>query len=135
MTELLQGSCLCGAARFEWQGPIKGSGSCHCSKCRKVSGTGGNAQFIVKNDRFTWLTDVSNARKYVNQSGWSVLRCDACGSPLPSSIDGKQTWVQAGLMDSPVSTNIKTHIFCSSKADWDVEAPDAAHFDEYPNQP
>ncbi len=135
MMNLLRGSCLCGAARFEVQGPIRGVGSCHSSKCRKVSGTAGNAQFIVKNDTFNWLTDVSNGKKFVNQDGWGILRCETCGSPLPESIDGKRTWVPAGLMDDPIATNMKTRIFCNSRADWDVEAPEAMHFDEYPSKP
>lgn len=133
MGNSLRGSCLCGAAKFEVQGPIRGVGSCHCSQCRKVSGTSGNAQFIVKNDKFKWLTSIANARKYENENGWGVLRCEVCGSPLPESINGKLTWIQAGLMDDPISTNMNTHIFCASRADWDVEAPDAKHFDENPS--
>lgn len=134
MKNSLHGSCLCGAAKFEVRGPIRGVGSCHCSQCRKVSGTGGNTQFIVKNEKFKWLTDIASARKYENSNGWGVLRCEGCGSPLPESIDGKRTWVQAGLMDDPIDTDIKSHIFWASRAEWDVEAPDAKHFDEYPSQ-
>ena len=49
-----RGSCLCKSVTFEVTGPISGVGSCHCSKCRKVSGTAGNAQFIVRMHRFRW---------------------------------------------------------------------------------
>jgi len=133
MNSTLNGSCLCGTAKFEVQGPIRGVGSCHCSKCRKVSGAGGNAQFIVKNANFRWLSDVTQTIKYTTPNGWGVLRCQDCGSPLPESIDGKRTWVPAGLMDDVINTDVKTHIYCASRADWDVEAPDAKHFDEYPS--
>ncbi len=44
---VLTGSCLCGAVAFEVDGPIAGIGQCHCSLCRKVSGTASNAVFVV----------------------------------------------------------------------------------------
>jgi hypothetical protein len=33
-------------------------------------------------------------------------------------------------MDDPLETDIKQHIFCASRADWDREAPDAVRFEE-----
>lgn len=124
------GTCLCGENRFEVAGHIKGIGQCHCSKCRKVSGTGGNAVFLVPVPRFRWLSEDVKRKQFQLQSGWRTCRCTECGSPLPESHDGKRFWVQAGLMDEPLNTKIKTHIFCGSRADWDQEANDARHFDE-----
>jgi hypothetical protein len=55
----LSGHCLCGAVRFEVEGPIRGVGMCHCSKCRRVSGTNGNAQFIVRGEKSPGRRDAS----------------------------------------------------------------------------
>ena len=130
----LKGSCLCGAITFEVVGPIRGIGSCHCSKCRKVSGTVGNAQFIVPNERFKWLTGEEKVGDFKPGAGWdrSLRRCDECGSPMPDSFDGKRMWVQAGLMDDELGTDIKLHIYCGSRADWDSESPDAQSYEEAP---
>jgi hypothetical protein len=128
-----RGRCLCGHISFEVRGDIRGVGQCHCSQCRKVSGTNGNAVFIVSNERFDWLGGESDTMKFSLPSGWSVLRCTTCGSPLPQSHDGKNVWVIAGLMDDDLETDIKQHIFCGSRADWDRAASDAAEFEEWPS--
>lgn len=133
MSALLKGSCLCGSVSFNVSGPILGVGSCHCSKCRKVSGTAGNAQFVVPVTRFQWISGQDEIKSFRLPDGWGPSRCAECGSPSPESYDGgKQMWVPAGLMDDPLDTNFKLHIFCGSRADWDKESPAAKHFHEYP---
>ena len=128
-----RGSCLCGSVAFEVVGSIAGVGSCHCSKCRKVSGTTGNAQFIVRTERFRWLRGHDHIEAFALSSGWGASRCRTCGSPLPATYDGgKRIWVPAGLMDDPLDTSIVQHIFCDSRADWDREAPDAKRYAKYP---
>lgn len=129
----LHGSCLCGTVTFSVAGPVRGIGCCHCSKCRKVSGTGGNAQFIVATERFEWNSGSDNIDLFRLSDGWGPSRCETCGSPLPESYDdGKNMWVPAGLMDDDLGTDIKMHIFCASRADWDIESPAAKSHAEYP---
>lgn len=129
----LRGSCLCGTIAFQVTGPVRGVGSCHCSKCRKVSGTAGNAQFIVSADRFTWVNGQDHIETFKLADGWGPARCSTCGSPVPDSYDGGQSmWVQAGLMDDPLNTQIVQHIFWGSRADWEVEAEAVQYHDEYP---
>lgn len=130
--EKRKGSCLCGNVKFKVIGDVRGVGSCHCSKCRKVSGTNGNAVFLVPVNDFEWIEGQENTDEFTFPNGWGVTRCSNCGSPLPASHDGKQFWVQAGLMDDPLDTDTKQHIFCASRADWDRESPNAKYFDEFP---
>jgi len=128
-----RGSCLCRSVTFEVDGPINGVGSCHCSKCRKVSGTGGNAQFIVRAGRFRWTAGGDGGTRFTLPDGWGPTRCGKCGSPIPASFDGgERIWVPAGLMDDDLGTDFKMHIFCGSRADWDRESPAAQHYDEDP---
>src|SRR4029453_17742946 len=103
-SRFLNGSCLCGAVAFEVDGPIAGIGQCHCSLCRKVSGTASNAVFVVGNRRFRWTRGESLRQRYVLRNDWGTTRCTTCGSPLPESHDGKRVWVPAGLMDVPLHT-------------------------------
>jgi hypothetical protein len=121
----LTGSCLCGGVTFEVDGPIVGIGQCHCSLCRKVSGTASNAVFIVGNRRFRWTQGESSKRRYVLRNDWGPTRCTTCGSPLPESHDGKRYWVPAGLMDAPLNTTVQMHIHVASKADWETIHDDA----------
>ena len=131
-TEIRTGSCLCGRVRFAVTGEIEGVGRCLCSQCRKVSGTNGNAVFIVPNDRFEWLEGESSTTNFSLPSGWSVLRCRECGSPLPQSHDDKQTWVTAGLMDDDLMASVRLKIFAGSRADWDHDASNLIEFEEMP---
>lgn len=131
--DVRRGSCLCGRVTFSVTGPIRGGvGCCHCSKCRKVSGSNGNAQFIVPLEAFRWLGGETEVLRWRRPDGWGIDRCATCGSLLPASIDGARIWVPAGLMDDPLDTEMRVHIFCGSRADWDVESPQAQHFDAYP---
>jgi hypothetical protein len=125
-----RGSCLCGAVVFEVTGEIRGVGQCHCSQCRKVSGTNGNAVFLVSKADFAWISGETDTKKFSLPSGWSITRCVTCGSPLPDSYDGKNVWVIAGLMDDDLETDIKLHIFCGSRADWDLSSAEAREFEE-----
>jgi hypothetical protein len=129
---VLPGSCLCGAVKFEVDGPIAGVGQCHCSLCRKVSGTASNAVFIVGRRRFRWTQGDDSKRRFILRNDWGPTRCITCGSPLPESHDGKRYWVPAGLMDVDLDTSIQMHIHVASKADWDAIHGDASQF---PNGP
>jgi hypothetical protein len=51
---------------------------------------------------------------------------------MPDSFDGKRMWVQAGLIDDELGTDIKLHIFCGSRAGWDSESPHAQSYEEAP---
>ena len=126
------GSCLCGDVRFEVGGRIRGIGQCHCSLCRKVSGTDGNAIFLVPAESFRWLSGEDRTVKYTREGGWGVTRCARCGSPLPACLDGRQYWVPAGLMDAELGTETKLHIHVASKADWSRIPAGHASFEGWP---
>jgi hypothetical protein len=126
------GSCLCGRAKFAVVGDVKAVGQCLCSQCRKVSGTNGNAVFLISIAQFEWVGEEPKTVKFSLPSGWSVLRCRECGSPLPQSHDGDRMWVTAGLMDDDLGAEVAYKIFVGSRADWDHEAKNIAEFEEMP---
>ena len=35
---LINGACMCGAIRYEIDGPLRDAGNCHCSMCRRAHG-------------------------------------------------------------------------------------------------
>ncbi|MEO6300068.1 MAG: GFA family protein, partial [Paracoccaceae bacterium] len=52
-TEILTGSCLCGANCFTLPGPMGEVGACHCTQCRKRSGHF-SASFDAPESSLTW---------------------------------------------------------------------------------
>jgi hypothetical protein len=130
MTSNVRGSCLCGGVAFEVTGKTGPIGQCHCSKCRKVSGTDGNAVCYARADALQWLRGESLIKTYLvpNGNGWRSTFCGTCGSPVPHTDNsGKIYFVPAGLLDDdPGHRGYTAHIFVGSKAPWSVindEAP------------
>jgi hypothetical protein len=118
-TPPLTGSCLCGARRYEIRGPVDGVYICHCSLCRKASGSVGNAILIVPKEHFRWLEGADHGVTYALRPTYTITRCKTCGTPLPAEEDEKAVYVTAGTLDTPLGTGIRTHLFCASRADWD----------------
>ena len=97
---MTKGSCLCGAVEFEFGDNITDIGMCHCSKCRKVSGTASNATLMVGTDGFEWISGEDNLLKYAMADGWGTWRCAVCGSPVPRLHPGGGAyWIPAGSLD------------------------------------
>jgi hypothetical protein len=123
---MVAGSCLCGAVRFELHGKLWPIGMCHCSKCRKVSGTASNANLMVGRDDLRWTAGQDAIAKFSLPDGWGPWRCATCGSPVPKLHPaGGAYWVPAGLLDGDPGVRVEGHIFVGSKAPWDEIAGDA----------
>jgi hypothetical protein len=122
MSGSISGSCLCGKVRFVIDGKFGPVGQCHCSKCRKVSGTDGNAVFYTGAKSFRWLQGEDNIGTYYvsGEKGWNSTFCTTCGGPTPHlNGDGKIYFVPAGLLDDdPGFRGYAAHIFVESKAPW-----------------
>jgi hypothetical protein len=125
------GSCLCQAVKYEIQGELTAVGHCHCSKCRKVSGTGSNAVCYASPEHLIWTKGETEISKFVFPDGWSSTFCSKCGSPLPQCVpDGSLCLVPAGTLDEDPGPDIMGHIYVGSKASWDVIGDTAPQFDE-----
>lgn len=123
------GRCLCGAVRFHLLGRLPPVGFCHCSQCRRVSGTGSNAVLNVRRERFVWDAGEAMLRRYAAPTGWSSVFCGQCGCPMPQSTsDGKRMFVPAGALDGDPPLTISGHIFTGSKPEWVAIYDDAPQF-------
>jgi hypothetical protein len=125
-----KGSCLCGALQYNIEGDIDGVWMCHCSNCRKASGSVGNAIVIVKREHFHWLKGEEHRQTYELRPTYSIIRCKTCGTPLPAEEDENNVYLTAGTLDEPIGVGVKTRIFCASKGDWDYDMEDVQSFDE-----
>jgi hypothetical protein len=129
---MLKGSCLCGNMRFEINGMHSKVSICHCSLCRKTSGTGSSAAIVVAYDDLKWLSGlelVANGPKH--------SFCRACGAHAPDSNPRKTLYVvPVGILDDNPKLLVGRHIFVGSKAHWDVIGEDgASQFEEDSPEP
>lgn len=111
------GSCLCGAVKFEISGELRPVLSCHCGQCRKTSGhfwaatqVSVDGLKIVSEETLTWF----------RSSDWAKRGfCSTCGSSLFWKMDEENyISVAAGSLDGPTDLETKAHIFMEDKGDY-----------------
>ena len=130
------GACLCGAVRFEFDGPLPKFYRCHCSLCRRQSGTAGNAATLIAAERFRWLSGRREIGSWTKASGFRSDFCRACGSPVPNPLRGQPyLWVPAGLLDGEAALEaleFVVDLHLASKAGWEETPKGRAHFAAMP---
>lgn len=113
-----QGSCLCGAVRFEVRGALPPPDACHCTKCRKWSGHFWTSSDVPREaltihgaEHVTWFMSSEKVRR-----GF----CATCGSSLFFDPVFKKEWigVAMGAFDGPTHTKTAVHIFVADKGDY-----------------
>lgn len=130
----MQGKCLCGEVEFAVSGDLPNIYQCHCSLCRKATGSISNSALIVSSEHFQWVRGHERITSYVKETGYRTDFCSKCGSPLPNPIkDGTQYWVPAGLLDDKAAIEIAAHLHVGSKASWDEVAPNGVQYQEAPD--
>lgn len=120
-TLMALGECNCGAVAFEIDATLTDVFVCHCSICRKFTGSNGIAVVVMDNSAFRWLRGEDQIASWKKPNAdWQSSFCRVCGSSLPGANNNSQTFVPAGLIsEGGESLRIAHHIWVSSKAVWD----------------
>ena len=126
MGDRVQGSCLCGGVRFEVTRPFRRANHCHCSRCRKHSGSSGLTQGRVARDGFRLLAGAELIRVFRPDGGAVKAFCSVCGSSLfgGSWPDGDEVSIRLGSLDGDPGIRPQYHSFVGSRAPWDELPPD-----------
>jgi hypothetical protein len=134
MAESIAGSCLCGAVRFQIAGAFEQFFLCHCSRCRKDTGSAHGANLFSATARLTWLAGEDHVKTYrVPGTRHQKSFCAECGSALPQlQMAGALLVVPAGSLDSPIAIRPQAHICCADRADWDTHLEDVPKRDGLP---
>ena len=121
----VSGSCLCGGVRFEVTAPFRRANHCHCSRCRKHSGTFGETQGRVPRSGFRLLAGEELIRVFRPDGGAAKAFCSVCGSSLFGGDwpDGDEVSIRLGALDGDPGIRPQYHSFVESKAPWD-DLPD-----------
>lgn len=118
MTRLLHGGCLCGATLYTVADEFKYALICHCSQCRRATGSA-----------FKPFGGIERAMFKVTQGSVKIYgdvmthdaRCRTCGSLLYSIVqEGTMAHVTYGTLLEPPTLQPQAHIYVGSKAAWDV---------------
>jgi hypothetical protein len=125
MADSVRGSCLCGGVIFEVALPFRRANHCHCSRCRKHSGTFGLTQGRVARSQFRLLSGEELIRVFAPPGGKAKAFCVECGSSLFGGDwpAGEEISVRLGSLDGDPGIRPQYHTFVGSRAPWD-ELPD-----------
>jgi hypothetical protein len=118
-----RGSCICGEVAFEVEGPFDLFLNCHCSRCRKATGTAHSCEVIVKASALRWLRGETSVMRFdlPQARSFATAFCKTCGSPMPHlTRSGREAIVPAGGFDEPLGAAPDRHVHWSSRADWYV---------------
>ena len=117
MTEIHDGSCLCGAVRFRARGEMREVIACHCTQCRKQTGHYLAATNVA--DENLTLEGDESLRWYRASSFARRGFCGNCGSVLFWKADSESyTSITAGSFEKPTGLKLTVHIFCADKGDY-----------------
>lgn len=129
----LKGSCLCNKVQFVVDDDFQYSGFCHCSECRKFSGSGNAAVGAVTESALTVTTGNDSIQQFQKNENTILHFCRHCGSSLYSlKIPRKMIHLRLGSLDDNPSIKPAYHVFVGSKADWEKIIDDLPQFEATP---
>lgn len=129
----LSGSCLCGAVTYRASGTPLRFLHCHCSRCRKATGTGHATNLILKPGSVDWQGNEDKLVRYKvpEAARFATTFCSTCGSPLPRE-GAEMVVIPAGSLDDLPELAPQGRIFWESRVEWSCESDDLPAFAEYP---
>ena len=131
----LSGSCLCGSVTYTATGDPAGFYHCHCSRCRKATGTG-HASNLFLQGTLTWHDgeDLIATYKVPEAERFRNSFCTNCGARLPRFIpDRGVVFIPAGSLDVEPDVRPQARIFMDSKTGWSCDATTLPEFATYPS--
>ncbi len=131
------GSCLCRKVSYEILGNIGIFQYCHCSRCRKFTGSAYAANLLVSPEYFKWLTGEEYVGRFEpkDTKHFATSFCKNCGSSLPSLGKSKKAVViPAGTLDSNLGIKPFQNVYWGSKAEWYKDASELVKHEELPTK-
>jgi hypothetical protein len=115
------GSCLCRNVRYEIDGELGEFGYCHCTSCRKASGSAHGANAPVERAAFRLTSGADTLREYESSPGKFRVFCSRCGSPIYAYVAAtpEVLRLRLGSLDTPFTKQPTAHTWVSDKASWE----------------
>jgi hypothetical protein len=129
---MLTGSCLCGSVRFRIDGKLGPAGYCHCSQCRKASGSAFAANAPVRRKYHSFTRGEGSIREFESSPGKFRAFCSHCGSPLYSRLEAEPETlrIRLGTLDQDPGRRPLAHVWVGSKAPWHTIGDDLPRFEK-----
>ena len=133
MTKATKGSCLCQAVTYQFYGPEYIFQYCHCSRCRKFTGSAFASNILVDPKQFEWLggEEVVGRFDHPDARHFATCFCKQCGSSLPwLSQSGTAMIIPAGTLDEDPGIKPTQNIFWKDRPPWCASVDALPQYDE-----
>ena len=124
----VRGSCLCGGVKFELPDASQEMRFCHCTSCKKLSGSGGTANVRVPSSSIRILEGGDLLQTFQPHEGSAKTFCLACGSNLFGGgwPDSETCSVRVSTLEEPPDLKPVAHLYVRSLAPWETLPDDGA---------
>lgn len=130
-SRILTGKCYCGAVHYEVADEFRYAANCHCSNCRRTTGSAFKPFAGIERAKLT-VTQGRDGLMIYGEPDANNTHCRACGSLLFSVVrDGAYVHVAMGTLVDDPTIRPTEHIFVGSKAPWYTIADDLPQYEEF----
>jgi hypothetical protein len=135
MNESLEGGCFCGALRYR-AASVFDAGYCHCSICRRFTGTPALTWFNVPAHDFSLVCGSPNG--FRSSEHFTRYFCARCGihvfgrddRPPSPKVGFELISVAIGTLDKPEAVEPKVHQWCANRLPWYVVQDELPRFED-----
>ncbi|MEM1383173.1 MAG: GFA family protein [Pseudomonadota bacterium] len=113
-----RGHCLCGAVRFEYEGPENWRAHCHCESCRRQTASPFTTFMGVPHGAWRWTGTEPAA--YASSPGVRRRFCANCGAPVAFEADRYPDEIHfyAALLEDHADFAPRGHLHWEERVAW-----------------
>ena len=120
---IVSGGCLCGAVGYEVRLPFTKFINCHCSRCRRASGSAYAVNAYVAPAAFRWTGGEDRVVRFdlPEARSFSSAFCSRCGAPVPRATrSGREIIIPAGSLRDDPGVRPTANLHWASRAGWSL---------------
>ncbi len=115
----LQGRCLCGSVEFSCPDDFKYAVYCHCSECRRFSGSLFSVQGGITKEQLNIRKGAERIERYIKTDSSTMCFCRSCGSSLFVEKPKRgMVHVRYGALNTMPALQPQAHVYVRSKVAW-----------------
>jgi len=132
---MITARCLCGGVKLRLDGRLGPAAICHCSQCRKASGSAFACNAPLRARYLGFESGRELIREFESTPGKFRAFCSRCGSPIYSRVsDDPETFrIRLGIVDDDPGRRPLFHVWVDSKAPWFEITDSLPQFDSVPS--
>lgn len=131
------GGCLCGTVRYEVIGEPAKFYHCHCSRCRKSTGTGHATNMLITDAQIKYTQGEARVKRYKIPESERFIRvfCSECGALVARFVPELDAVViPAGSLDNEPPIKPQARIYWDSRSSWSCTDDILPTFAELPRR-